>query len=276
MALGRRRILVVLGMLCAFAIGTTAVSLHIRQHLIRVHAQQTLDSIQNLEIGTSRACQVFSEWRKKWRSHVSYEGACDDPNHFYMDFNVQHPAYIWPTCYEWQASRLGFLLVRGICGFYGALSGRTFVVNARVEGVKGVVTRKASQVFIDVPDESPDEDLPATVSATAWTSARIDRRLVGERDYRSDMQQQSLHPGYRVFVGTGRVNADTIPSGGRAFYISAEVGPDSGNVDSERLFRLDLSCLGRWRPCSQGDLMPAAYEQYEIDVRRTQPSQPHQ
>jgi hypothetical protein len=251
-----------------------AVSLRVRQHLIRVHAQHTLDSIQHLEIGTSSACQVFSEWQKEWKSHVSHEGVCDDPNHFYMDINVQHPAYIWPTCYEWQSSRLGFLLVRGICGIYGALSGKTFAFIARVEAVKGVVTRKTSQVFIDVPDVSPQEHLPATLGATAWTSARIDRRLVGEHDYQSDMQQQSLHPGYRVFVGTGRINADTIPSGGRAFYINAEVGPDGSNIDSERLFRFDLSCLGRLRPCSQRDLLPAAYEQYEMDLRRFQ-TEPH-
>jgi hypothetical protein len=269
MALSRRRIFTVLGVLCVIAAGMAAVSLRIRQHIIRVHAQRTLDDIQHLKIGSSRTCQIFSEWQHEWGSHVSYEGTCDDPNRFYMDINVQHPAYIWPTCFEGQSGRVRFILVRGMCGVYEALSGKTIVFMARVVGVKGVVTQKFSQVFTVMRDDLPDEHMPATVAASAMTSARPGRSW----DRQAATQQQNLHPGYRVFVGTTRINADYMP-GGRVFYISAEVGPEGTNVDSERLFRFDLSCLGRWRPCSERDLMPAAYDQYEMDVRRSQSPSP--
>lgn len=256
-----RRAIAAIGILCVFGIGIAAVSLRVRQHLIRVHAQRTMDEIQHVEIGTLRACQIFSEWQKEWESHLTSQGSCDDPNHFSMGINVQNPPYVWP-CFEGQLGDVRFLLARATCGVYEALSGKPIVFAARIEGVQGVVTRKVSQVFTAVPDESPDEHMPALMSATAMTSPR----LGNERKRQSAIQQQSLHPNYLVSVGRSRVNADYMP-GARAFYIEAEVGPDVSKADSERLFRFDLSCLTRMRPCSRQDLMPAAYDQYEIDVR---------
>jgi hypothetical protein len=190
-------------------------------------------------------------------------GSCDDPNHFYMDINVQNPPYIWPGCFEQQGGRMRTLTVRGLCGLFEALSGKTVVFMARIEGVHGIVTRKFSQVFTAVPDEGPDEHVPALLSATASTFG-VRFGNIWRRE--SAIQQQTLHPNYLVFVGTTRVNADYMP-GARAFYIDAEVGPDASKADSERLFRFDLSCLTRIRPCSRQDLMPAVSDQYEIDVR---------
>src|ERR1700685_1600136 len=95
-----RRAIAAVGILCVFGVGIAAVSLRVRQHLIRVHAQRTIDEIQHVEIGTFRSCQIFSEWQKEWESHLTPYGSCDDPNHFYMDINVQNPPYIWPACFE--------------------------------------------------------------------------------------------------------------------------------------------------------------------------------
>jgi hypothetical protein len=125
-----------------------------------------------------------------------------------------------------------------------------------------------SEIFTVVPDESPHEHMSALMSAIAMTSARFGN----VRKRQSAIQQESLHPNYLVFVGTSRVNADYMP-GARAFYISAEIGPDASKADSERLFRFDLSCLTRTSPCSRQDLMPAACGQYEIDLQHLIPPQ---
>ena len=267
----RRRRLVLFGLLSTLVFSTTVVLLRIKQHSFRVHAQHTLDNMQHLQIGTSNACEVYSEWQNKWGSGVSSEGACNDPNHFSMDLSVQHPLYIWTNCFKRRPGGILRLLVRGMCGTYEALSGRIIVLRAHVEGVRGAVTRKSFTVYIPVPDDDPSEDLPATVFAMAEVPAQLvlPRGRVRGSDAQSDVLQLSLHPSYRVFVNKARVNADYDPQG-RVFYIEAEIGPDAGRSDSERLFGINLSCLTRMRPCSRQDLMPAAYKQYELDVRQSQ------
>jgi hypothetical protein len=124
--------------LCVFGMGIAAVSLRVRRHLIRVHAQHTIDEIQHVEIGTLRACQIFSEWHKEWESHLASQGSCDDPNRFYMDINVQNPPHIW-SCFEGQAGNMRFLLARATCSVYEALSGKPIVFTVRIEAIQGVV-----------------------------------------------------------------------------------------------------------------------------------------
>jgi hypothetical protein len=254
--------------LCFVGIGIAAVSLRTRQHLIRVRAQHTLDEIQNLEIGSLRACQVFSEWQTEWGSHLTSHAPCNDPDHFYMDINVQNPPSVGP-CFVGHTGYIRVLSLWASCGVYEALSGNPIVFIARIEAVQGVVTRKVSEVITVRPDESPDEHKAALVSAIAMTSARFDNILRRQ----SAIQQQSLHPNYYVFVGRSRVNADYMP-GARVFYIEAELGPDANKADTQRMFRFDLSCISRTRPCSQQDLMPAAYEQYQVDAQSSQPKIP--
>ena len=254
--------------LCLVGIGIAAVSLRTRQHLIRVRAQHTMDEIQNLEIGSLRACQVFSEWQTEWGSHLTSHASCNDPDHFYMDINVQNPPSVLP-CFEGHAGYIRVLLLWASCGVYEALSGNLIVFTARIEAVRGVVTRKVSEIITVKPDESPGQHKTALVSAIAMTSARFGNVLRRQ----SAIQQQSLHPNYLVSVGTSRVNADFMP-GARVFYIEAEVGPHADRADTERLFRFDLSCISRTRPCSQQDLMPGAYEQYQVDAQSPQPKIP--
>lgn len=264
MTLGRREAVVVIGLLCVLAITTGTALLRMRQHVTRVHLQHTLDKLRNVEVGTLHACEVFAEWQNEWESHLSSEGTCDDSDHFYTAIDVRHPPYLWAACFQRQFGRARRLLVRGVCGTYEALSGRTFDFKASVRGVRGVVTGKSFAVFQYSPDDSADEDLPAVVSASAMTPARLDRPAW--RDTQSDVQQQRLHPSYRVFVNTGRINQDYDPQG-RVFYIQVEIGPDGNRSDVDRLSQLNLSCLTRMRPCSRQDLMPAAYAQYEEDLR---------
>jgi hypothetical protein len=267
----RNRALVVLG-LCSLMVGTAAVTLRIRQRLVRVHAQHILDSLQHLEIGNSRACEGLSEWQKEWKSYVTSEGSCDGPNQFNVNIHVQHPPYLWHACFEHQDSRLLRLPMRGICGTYEVLSGRPIVFTARLEGLRGFLTRKSASVFAVVPDDSADEDLSASVHASADSPVRLDWRR-SRTEIESDLQQQRLHPGYRVFIGTSRANADYNP-GGRIFYTEVAIGAEGGKSDSERLFRFDLSCLTRMRPCSRRDLMPAAYDQHEMDMGHSESPSP--
>ena len=133
-------------------------------------------------------------------------------------------------------------------------------------GAGGAITGKMSGVSIVIPDEPPGEDMPALASAGARASLQFSRGVSRLPDWQ---QQQRLHPGYRVIVDAGRMNADFEPAG-KVFYIYAEVVSGASKIDSERLFHIDLSCFARRRACSQQDLMPEAFEQYETDSRASQ------
>lgn len=261
------RILVFLAILSILVIGSVAAVLHVREHLVRNHVQRILDKVQHLEIGVSHTCEVELELRKEWGSHVSVEGRCDDPDHFFLAIHAQHPPFLSPICHERQLSRAAFLFVRGLCWSLQGVSGRTFVLDSWLKGKNGVVSHKSATVFVVVPDES-GEELPAVISAIA-TAPQLPRVFPGQSDFQQDKQQAILHPSYRVYVNTARSNADYQP-GGRVFYITAWVAPDAERSDSERLFGFALSCITQIHPCSRQDIMPAAYAQYEQDARRFQ------
>jgi hypothetical protein len=256
-----RRLITAIVVVFLLGIGTTAMSFRARQYGIRLHAQRTLNDLKQVQIGSSDLCHVFSEWHKQWRTHLTSKGSCDDPNHFYMDVNIQNPPYLWPTCFEDKVSAMHALVVRGGCGLYKALVGNSIIFMARIEGVGGVVTRKSAQVYAVVPNETPGDYTLGLLSATATTATHFRKTASGTT------QQQSLHPTYQVLVGTSRVNADYMP-GAQVYYIDAEVAADADKADSERLFLFDLSCVTRGHPCSRHDLMPAAYDQFETDVRQ--------
>jgi hypothetical protein len=257
-----RKVLIVVGLSCTLAIGAAFASLRIRQNLIRVHAQRILDTFQHVAIGTPVACDLVSKERNEWVFRVSSERACNDAT-FHIEFHSQHPPYIWPRCYERQFNRLTRSVLHAVCRTYEGLAGRPTVFVATADAVGGVVTQKAATVFVLVPDDATDEDLPATLMASATVGHGLNRRQPN-----ADDEQQNLHPAYRVFVNKSRVNADFKP-GGRIFYIEVGIGTAADKSDSERLFQFDLSCLTRMVSCSQQDLMPAAYQQYEIDIRHS-------
>jgi len=259
--------------LCTLAAAFAGI--RIRHYLVCVRAQRTLDRIQHLEIGSPRACEVFADLHKAWGSQVTSGGVCNDPNNFSTNVEAVDPPYRPPFCGERQPNGIQRWLVNRTCATYEALTGEPIVLRARIEAAGSVVTRKWSAVYTEVPDNGINEDLPAILGASADAPEQVERysQEPGRRgrDATSDAQQHGLHPSYRVFVNTGRVNQDT-GGGSRAFYIQVEIGPDGSKSDSERLFRFDLSCFRRIRPCSQRDLMPAAYAQYETDVRQTHTS----
>jgi hypothetical protein len=261
-----RKVLIVIGLSCTLAIGVATAALRIRQNVIRVRAQHVLDTFQHVAIGAPVACDLAPE-RNEWGFRVSSEGACNDAT-FHIEFHGQHPPYVWPRCYERQFNRLTRSVVHAICRTYEALAGRPTFFLATADATGGVVTQKAATVFVLVPDDAADEDLPATLWACATVGHGLNRRRPD-----ADGDQQTLHPTYRVFMNQSRANADYNP-GGRIFFIEVGIGTAADRSDSERLSQFDLSCLARMHPCSLQDLMPAAYQQYEIDVR--QPKAPPQ
>jgi len=258
------RSFLVIAAMCVVGVIASAAWLRVRQHEIRVHAQRTLNDIQKVEIGTSHVCEIFSEWQKQWGTRLSWNGACDSPDSFQMEINARTPQYLWPTCFESYMAGERYLFLRPICASYRGLSGTPLALIATINGANGIVTRKVSQVFIVVPDEDPAERAPALVVVSAFT----DVRFPTARNRQLAVQQQALHPSYRVLVGSSRVNSDYMP-GAKIFYIEAEAGPDVTKADSEKLFRFDLSCVTGWHPCSRRELMPAAYQQFEVDAQRS-------
>jgi hypothetical protein len=253
------KVLIVVGLSCTLAIGAAFASLRIRQSLIRVHAQRILDTFQHVAIGAPVACDLVSRERHEWVFRVSSEGACNDAT-FHIEFHGQHPPYIWTRCYEGHFNRLPRSVLHAICRTYEGLAGRPTVFVATADAVGGVVTQKAAAVFVLVPDDAADDNLPATLMASATVGHGLNRRQPNAGD-----EQQNLHPAYRVFVNKSRANADFKPGG----YIEVGIATAADKSDSERLFQFDLSCLRRMASCSEQDLMPAAYQQYEIDVRHS-------
>lgn len=268
----RRRTLVIFGLFCAVVIIAGVLFCRIKQYSFRIHTQHTIDEMQHLEIGTSNTCQVFSDWRKEWGPAVSHEGTCDGPDPFSMSLRVQYPANLWPTiCFKGQANRAIHLLVRGMCSAYETLFGKVFLFSAYLQGKGGTVAARSVIVFAPAPYDENWKDFRGTIFALATAPAQlVDPRGRGRgRDEQSDIRQRSLHPSYRVFVSKARANEDYEPQG-LIFYIEAEIGSEVKWSDSERLFAIDLSCLTEFRSCSRQSLMPAAYEQYEMDERTSQ------
>jgi hypothetical protein len=259
MIIHRWRILVI-GILCV--LGATAIAFHIGQHITRGRAQRTADEVQHLEVGKSNVCQIFYSWQKEWQSRLSFQGTCDDANGFYMDIDVQYPPNVWPTCFLESMNGIRFAVVETMCGIARVFTGKPLAFRARVEARKGTVTRKVSQVFTLVPDDSSGGSLllPALLNGIASTSSQLHTH--GHEQ--ATAQQQKLHPSYLVLSGRSRVNADYMP-GLRVFFIEAEVTPDAGKDITEKLFHFDLSCLAHVQTCSQKDLMPDAYERYHSD-----------
>lgn len=152
---GNRRVLAAFCIFCIIAIPMAMIPLRVRQHLIRNHVQRTLDEIQHLEIGHSSTCQIFSEWKQQWGTHLTSQARCDDPDRFSMDISVQNPPLLWPTCFENLSSAAQYYLKLGICRIYISLSGNPIIFMAHVEGAKGAVTRKLPEVLSSVADEDP-------------------------------------------------------------------------------------------------------------------------
>jgi hypothetical protein len=254
---------------------TTGVSLRIRQRLIRIHVQHALNNLQHLNIGASASasCGLLREWRGEWGSSVTSEGSCDDPRHFYVRLHAQHPPYFVPFCFERQFGLIRHSIIRGMCATYDVLSGTAFAFDAQIEAANGCLTKKSSSVFVVVADDSPEADLPAYLHASAEVPAQLAKRR-SSADSQSDLEQQDLHSNYRVFVGTSIANADSNP-GGKIFYTEVEIGPAGSTSDSERLSRFDLSCVTRMRPCSRRDLMPAAFDQNQMDLGNSRISSPN-
>ena len=257
----------VIGTLCV--LGATAVVLHITQHIILKRIQRTADEVQHIEIGKANACSAFHGWQNEWRSQLSFEGTCDDANHFYMDIDVQYPPKLLPTCMMESANGMRFVFHQAICSISRIFTGKPIAYTARIEATKGIVTRKVSQVFTLVPDGSPGAVLPvpAILNGLAETSSE----LHSHGHAQSAMQQQKFHPDYLAVIGETRVNADYMP-GLRVFFIKAEV---TSAASADKLFHFDLSCIERVRTCSRKDLMPYVYEQYTNDEMQSvaQPQQ---
>lgn len=186
-----------------------------------------------------------------------------------MEISVQNPPHFWPACLENEAA--AFSLGQKTCTFYKMLSGNPLVLDAHIEAVNGIVTRKTSQVYTAVPDDDGiGERSLAVVAASATTYIRLDRT---EKRHWA-IEPQNLHPSYRVFVGRSLISADYMPGAG-VLYIETEAGPEANKAEMDKLFLFDLSCITRLHPCSRHDLMPAAYDQYEVDSSQPQTLQQH-
>jgi len=76
-----------------------------------------------------------------------------------------------------------------------------------------------------------------------------------------------MHPTYLVGTLPALLNADT--GGSPAVIVWTEFSSDASAADVSRLMQFDLSCLTRFRPCKNRDLMSTAWAQSVEDIRES-------
>lgn len=233
-----------MGVLAAVLMSMAAIRMD--QALLRRNANRLLNDIQRLQVGTSTQRET-QQLMHQWPQAAKLDGDCSRRCGFIIvldNFFRRHNEF--------------FINHRRLMRLYTLLGGQLAEVRAGISFVNGVRQSETVGVYLYVS--------PYRNSTGSWS----DYTLIGGASFVPESQRQGwphpptpdkLHPTY--FVG---------PHGGCDGCLLIDVRFLSGvsTSDVNRLMQFDFSCLTRWwYPCrTQGDLMPAAWEQYLADEAR--------
>lgn len=227
-----------LGILVVFLFAI--VLIQIEQHVLRRRAERLLSDIRSLEINRATLSDA-QNLDRKWKSFAHFDGNCMEAECkleiLWKDLYFRHIGIFFKT------HALHAFLVAG---------GRPELILARVKVERGLVSGKGFHVVLVAPaSQAPEIDFGLLADAYSDSELSKNSRLL------------PTHPDYIV----GKPDGCDGPCREVYFLFSPSADPATVN----RLMQFDLSCLTRWiRPCrTEGDIMPSAWAQYQLDYPLT-------
>ncbi len=231
------------GALGIFVVFLFAIVLtQIEQHLLRRRAENLLADVRSLEIHRATLSDV-QKLKRKWGHLAHYEGNCTE--------HACTLEILWNDFYFRNADLFSRF---DVLHFFLLAGARPEQIKARVTVDNGVASGKGFYVVVEAIGD--------------WAQGRWwDYPLMGNAyslsSFEGNYRPPANHPNYIV----GRPGGCDGPCREVHFIFS----PSADSATVNRLMQIDLSCLTRWiHPChTEGDIMPSAWAQYELDYGRT-------
>jgi hypothetical protein len=216
------------------------VLIQIEQHILRCRAERLLADIRSLEIHRANFGDV-QNLRHKWGHLAHLEDNCSEASCTleisWTDFCLRH---------------FGFFIKMEALHSFLLAGGRPERIGARILLEQGLVSGKSFDVAVIVPaDRASEGRWPAYgLHANAYSVSDF-----SEIGYRTNPE----HPSYLVVKPRG--------CDAPCREVDLVFAPSASPTTINRLMQVDLSCLTRWiNPCrAEGDIMPSAWAQYELD-----------
>jgi hypothetical protein len=219
---------------------TIIAAIQIDQRLMRRDAEALLSDLRKLEVGVttqSDARQILNRWPQAAKLKEDCHGGCWIGVTL-NDFSRKHNDF--------------FIRRRHFLGLYIMLGGQLAEVRASVEFVNGIFQVDTVGAYLYVAPYRGADNTWQQYTLIGATS------IAEPRSGRPNPARGKLHPTYLVGPHAG---CDGCMLNEVRFM------PDVTSYDRKRLMQFDFSCLTRWlHPCrTQGDIMPAAWQQYMDD-----------
>jgi len=223
--------------ICVASLVVAALT-QIEQHVLRRRAERLLADVRSVEIHRATLSDV-QKLSRKWGHLAHYEGNCTENACIleisWNDFYLRHVESF---------SRFNVL------HFFLLAGGRPEQIKARVTVDNGVASGKGFYLVVGAIGD--------------WAQGRWwDYPLMGNAyslsSFAGNYRPPATHPDYIV----GKPGGCDGPCREVHFIFS----PCADSATVNRLMQIDLSCLTRWiHPCrAEGDIMPSAWAQYELD-----------
>jgi hypothetical protein len=210
--------------------------IQVEQHVLRRQAERLLADVRFLEIHSATLRDV-QDLKRKWKALAHFDGNCMEAECTleisWKDLYFRHIGFFFKT--------------RALHAFLLA-GGRPELIVARVKVERGLVSGKGFHVVLVAP---------------AFQAPEIDYGLLADAysvsEFSKSYRPPPVHPDYIV----GKPGGCDGPCREVHFVFS----PSANSATISRLMEFDLSCLTRWiHPCrTEGDIMPSAWAQYEMD-----------
>jgi hypothetical protein len=217
------------------------IAIQIDQHSMRRDAEALLRDLRKLEVGVTTqadAQQILIRWPQAAILKENCHGSC----------------WIGFTLNDFSRKRNDFFIRhRHFLGIYIMLGGQLAEVRAAVEFVDGVFQGDTVGAYLYVAPY-----LGADNTWQEYTLIGAASIIYEPRPSRPNSVRDKLHPTYLVGPGGGCDGC---------MLIDVRFMTDVTSYDRNRLMQFDFSCLTRWlHPCrTQGEIMPAAWQQYMND-----------
>lgn len=239
-----------------------SVYLRIEQYRFRKEAERLLEDLRGLELRRSSTAEVRSVVKKwgfeEWGREPEPGQPCTEDDCIYRFELVPKTL---PSIFS------NPFASRGLTFPLEWLGWRPTITLARAQIRAKVLASVSFSVWTLGRGCDGQGRLECTLMGYADTNQR---RSGGSSHQQPDvkLKQYLLHPSYLVGAFPEWLNNDT--GGSPAVIIWAELFPDASTENVSRLMQFDISCLTRFVPCRERDLMPAVWAQSVEDARQSQ------
>jgi hypothetical protein len=218
--------------------------IQIEQHLLRWRAERLLNDIRSLEIHRSTFSDL-QDLKRKWKSLANFEDNCSEAS---CTLDISSAGFY--------LRHFGFFVSINALRSFMLAGGRPGRIWARIPLENSLVSGKSFHVVVDVPADK--------AAGGSWPAYGLEANAYSVSEF-SDIGYvpNPAHPGYLVVKRRG--------CDGPCRDVDLIFTPSADPATINRLMQVDPSCLTRWiHPCrTEGDIMPVAWAQYEMDYPRT-------